>query len=112
MAQVAPEVSERSSELFEGEGAIQGKSPGQLFWARLRQDKLAFIGMFFIVIMVLLAVFANVITTNIIKHGPNEVFVRETSLAFRKVRNQASTSVPTRPDVTFSQGCCTAQEHH
>src|SRR5918999_917953 len=78
MAQVAPEVSERPSELIEAEGAIKGKSPGQLFWARFRQDKLAFIGLFFIGIMVLLAVFANFISESLVEHGPNEVFVRET----------------------------------
>ena len=78
MAQVAPEVSERPSELIEAEGAIKGKSPGQLFWARFRQDKLAFIGLFFIAIMVLLAVFANFISEALVEHGPNEVFVRET----------------------------------
>jgi peptide/nickel transport system permease protein len=78
LAQVAPEVGERPSEVFEGEGAIKGKSPGQLFWARFRQDKLAFIGLFFIIVMVLVAIFAGVITSNILEHGPNQVFVRET----------------------------------
>jgi peptide/nickel transport system permease protein len=78
MAQVAPEVTERPTELLETEGAIKGKSPGQLFWARFRQDKLAFIGLFFIVIMMLLAIFANFISETLVGHGPNEVFVQET----------------------------------
>jgi peptide/nickel transport system permease protein len=78
MAQVAPEVSERPSELFEGEGAIKGKSPGQLFWARFRKDKFAFLGLFSIIVMILLAIFAGVITSSILEHGPNQVFVRET----------------------------------
>lgn len=78
MAQVAPEVTERPPDYVEGEDVVKGKSPGQLFWARFRQDKLAFVGLFFILIMVLLAIFANVISTSVIEHGPNQVFVHET----------------------------------
>jgi peptide/nickel transport system permease protein len=78
MAQVAPEVSERPSELVEGEGAIKGKSPGQLFWARFRRDKFAFIGLFFIIVMVLLAVFAGFISDTIVGHRHDDVFPRET----------------------------------
>lgn len=43
-------------------GAIKGRSLGQIAWSRLRHDKVAMIGFIVIVLVVLMAVFAPVIT--------------------------------------------------
>ncbi len=61
-----------------GSTAIKGRSPRQLFWMRFRQDKAALFGLGVIVLLVLLAAFAGVIS-NLIGHGPNEVFQAEMS---------------------------------
>jgi peptide/nickel transport system permease protein len=49
--------------LAEGEGdrAVVARSPGQLFWRRLRRDKVAMVALGFIVALVLVAIFAPVI---------------------------------------------------
>ena len=52
---------------------IQGRSPRQLFWMRFRQDKAALLGAGVIILLILLAIFAGVIS-NIIGHGPNDVY--------------------------------------
>ena len=59
---------------LEGSKAVEGRSPGQLFWSRLRQDKFAFIGLAFIIILTLIAILAGVIADTV-GHAPNEVFV-------------------------------------
>jgi peptide/nickel transport system permease protein len=55
---------------------IQGRSPRELFWMRFRQDKAALFGAGVIILLVLIAIFAGVIS-NIVGHGPNEVFQAE-----------------------------------
>jgi ABC-type dipeptide/oligopeptide/nickel transport system permease subunit len=52
---------------------VEGKSPRQLFWMRFRQDKAALFGLTVIIILVLLAIFAGVIS-KIVGHGPNDVY--------------------------------------
>jgi peptide/nickel transport system permease protein len=54
--------------------AIQGRSPRQIFWARLRQDRAAMLGGIVVVILLLLAIFAGVIS-NIVGHGPNTPYL-------------------------------------
>ena len=61
----APEGSELS-------GEVVGKSPWQLFWGRFKQDKVAFVGLGVIVLLVLLALFAGVIA-KLTGHGPNDL---------------------------------------
>ena len=53
--------------------AVEGRSPRQIFWARFRQDKAALAGAVVIVILLLLAIFAGVISS-LIGHGPNDVY--------------------------------------
>jgi ABC-type dipeptide/oligopeptide/nickel transport system permease subunit len=53
---------------------VVGRSPWQLFWRRFRRDKVAFVGLAFIVLLVLAALLAPVIAHNIIGHGPNQLF--------------------------------------
>ena len=58
-------------------GAVEGRSPWQLFWGRFRQDKLALVGVAFITILILVAIFAPVIAENVAHHGPNDVYLRQ-----------------------------------
>jgi peptide/nickel transport system permease protein len=54
--------------------SVEGRSPRQIFWIRFRQDRAAFVGGVVVIILVLLAIFAGVISHDIIGHGPNQVF--------------------------------------
>lgn len=56
---------------------IVGKSPGQLFWMRFRSDRVALVGLAFIVLLVVLALTAPLISRFISHHGPNELFRAE-----------------------------------
>jgi len=62
-----------------GGAAVEGRSPWQLAWARLRRDKVAVASFAVICLIVLLAVFAPVIA-GILGHGPNTQF-RTTGLS-------------------------------
>jgi ABC-type dipeptide/oligopeptide/nickel transport system permease subunit len=57
----------------EGGQAVIGRTPWQLFWRRFRRDKVAFVGLGFIVLLILLAIFAPVIS-NIRHIGANQQF--------------------------------------
>jgi len=66
LAQVAPSATGPAL-------AVQGRSPWQLAWARLRKDKTAIISAVVIVLLVAFAVFAGVIA-HLAGHGPNDQF--------------------------------------
>jgi len=55
-------------------GDVVGRSPWQIFWTRFRRDKAALVGAGIIVLFVLLAIFAPLISSKIIHHGPNDLF--------------------------------------
>lgn len=55
---------------------VIGRSPGELFRRRFRQDKFAIAGIVFLGIMLVIAVGAPLIA-RIIGHGPNDIFLRE-----------------------------------
>lgn len=79
MAQVASEPVEQT-DLGPGEGGepsrqIVGRSPGQLFWRRFRQDKFAIAGLVLIGLIGAMALLAPVFA-NLTGHGPNNVFSR------------------------------------
>jgi peptide/nickel transport system permease protein len=57
-----------------GRKLIQGRSPFQLAWERLRRDKAAITSAVVIVVIVLLALFAPVIASAV-GHGPNQQFI-------------------------------------
>ncbi|HXN58703.1 MAG TPA: ABC transporter permease [Candidatus Angelobacter sp.] len=59
----------------EGESAkeIQGRSPWQLAWARLRQDRLAIASAIVILFITLVAIFAPVIA-HLVGHGPGDQY--------------------------------------
>jgi peptide/nickel transport system permease protein len=59
----------------EGEHAIVGRSPSELFWRRFRQDKFAVGGLIFIILLILMAIFAPLIASHVAHHKPNQIFV-------------------------------------
>jgi peptide/nickel transport system permease protein len=61
------------------EKAIEGRTPLQLAWARLRKDKVSIACLVVIVLLVLIAIFATQLT-DLIGHGPNEQY-RDKGLA-------------------------------
>jgi peptide/nickel transport system permease protein len=63
-------------QMIRGEKAVAARSPMQLFWRRFRRDKVALVALGFIVVLVLVAVFAKPITKLVGVPGPN---VQETS---------------------------------
>ncbi|MHA3834436.1 ABC transporter permease [Terrabacter sp. AAH1] len=54
-----------------GEKRIEGRSLGQIAWARLKRDKVALGGGFFVLFLILVAVFAPFIV-GVLGHDPNE----------------------------------------
>lgn len=64
-------------EVAEGTGAVLGRSPWQLFLMRFRKDRVALVALGFLVLLVLLALFAPVIANSIVHHGPNDLFIHE-----------------------------------
>jgi peptide/nickel transport system permease protein/oligopeptide transport system permease protein len=64
--------------VYAGAGAIQGRSPGQIAWMRLKRDKVAIAGGCLVLFLVFVAVFAQWPFGGIIKllgHPPNEPHV-------------------------------------
>jgi peptide/nickel transport system permease protein len=55
-------------------GDVVGRSPWQIFWTRFRRDKAALVGAGIIVLFILIALFAPLISSKIIHHGPNDLF--------------------------------------
>jgi peptide/nickel transport system permease protein len=49
-------------QMIRGEQAVAARSPLQLFWRRFRRDKVSIVALFFIVALILVAVFAGPIT--------------------------------------------------
>jgi peptide/nickel transport system permease protein len=100
MAQVVHEIGE--APIGAGppgvSGEIVGRSPWQLFWRRFKQDKLAIAGIFVIILVLLLAIFAGVIS-HVVGHGPNQVFLRQETNAV---------GLPKGPSGSFLFGADTA----
>ena len=57
--------------VLEGAGKIEGRSLGQIAWTRLKRDKVAVGGFFFLIFLILVAVLAPVIT-HFVGGNPNE----------------------------------------
>ena len=78
MATVAPDTTE--APLPGGapghDDAFAGKSPRELFWARFKGDKAAFAGLAIIVLLIILALTAPLIS-KAVGHGPNDLYQRE-----------------------------------
>jgi peptide/nickel transport system permease protein len=58
---------------------IVARSPWAIFWRRFRSDRVALMGAAFIVVLILLAVFAPLIARDVVRHGPNQLFERTLS---------------------------------
>lgn len=82
-----------------GEAAPQilGRSPWQLFWRRFRRDRFALAGLVIVAIMVLIAIFAPLVT-KITHHGPNQIHLDRLD----------SFGIPTGPSGDFYFGVDTA----
>ena len=56
-------------------GEVIGRSPWQIFWGHFRRDRVAMVGVGFIVFLILIAFGAPFIAKRIAHHGPNEQFL-------------------------------------
>jgi len=56
-------------------GGIEGRSPWELFWIRFRKDKVAMGALVFLALLTLVALLAPVIASQVIHHGPNDLFI-------------------------------------
>src|SRR3954452_24868758 len=63
-------------QMVRGEQQVAARSPLQLFWRRFRKDKVALVALAFIVLLILVAIFANPITKLVGAPSPN---VQQTS---------------------------------
>jgi len=54
-------------------GAIQGRTPWELFWLRFKEDKAAFVGLGFLALLLVLALTAPLIANNVLHRGPNDL---------------------------------------
>jgi peptide/nickel transport system permease protein len=54
-----------------GGGRIEGRSPGQIAWMRLKRDKVALTGGFVVILLILVAIFAPLVV-KLLGHPPNE----------------------------------------
>ncbi len=74
MSQVTERVTEPDIEVgVEVSAAVIGRSPWELFWRRFRRDKVALVGLGFIIVLLLLAIAAPLISRVIVHHGPNQL---------------------------------------
>jgi peptide/nickel transport system permease protein len=67
------ELPDGGAELVEPLGAIEGRSPWQLAWARLRRDRVALVCLIVIALIVIVALAAPLVAY-LTGHGPNEQF--------------------------------------
>jgi peptide/nickel transport system permease protein len=83
LSQAAVEPTEGSPGARIGSGgAVAGRSPVRLFWLRFKQDRLALAGAGFITLLALIALAAPLIASELVHHGPNELFQRTMTDAF------------------------------
>jgi peptide/nickel transport system permease protein len=66
------------TDLAPAEGEVEGKTPWQLFWLRIRKDKVALAGAGFVIFLLVLALAAPLVSA-LVGHGPNELFQDEVS---------------------------------
>jgi peptide/nickel transport system permease protein len=73
---VAPERATGAPVDVADQAEAPGRTPRELFWARFKEDRLAFVGLGFIAVLILLALTAPLIA-KLAGHGPNELFQRQ-----------------------------------
>ncbi|MDQ3878644.1 MAG: ABC transporter permease [Actinomycetota bacterium] len=72
MSQVASETGVVGGAAYE-DVTVEGRTPWQLFWLRFREDKVAFIGLAFLVLLAASAIGAPLFA-KLTGHGPNDLF--------------------------------------
>jgi peptide/nickel transport system permease protein len=95
---VAPERATGVDVDVVDESEAPGRTPRELFWARFKQDRLAFVGLGFIATLIILALSAPLIA-KLAGHGPNELFQRQMTDEF---------GLPRGPNGDFLFGADTA----
>jgi peptide/nickel transport system permease protein len=95
---VAPERVGGADALVVDETTAPGRTPREIFWSRFKQDRLAFFGLGFIGMLILLALAAPLIA-KLVGHGPNELFQRQMTDEF---------GIPKGPNSSFFFGADTA----
>jgi len=75
-------------------GPIAARSPLELFWRRFRQDRVAIAGLVFIVLLLLVAIFAPLIVKVLGLPGPNQ----------QNINNLDSFGAPTGPSAAHPMG--------
>ncbi|MEA2499366.1 MAG: peptide/nickel transport system permease protein [Actinomycetota bacterium] len=101
MSQVASDTGfQGQPSAGEPSGEVTGKTPGQLFWARFKTDRVAFVGLGVIVLLIVLALSAGLIAEHVTHRGPNDL-----SLS-REMRDDFG--LPKGPNGTYLFGADTA----
>ncbi|MBA3432125.1 MAG: ABC transporter permease, partial [Actinobacteria bacterium] len=72
MTQLATDSGVFESSVGAGQ-EVQGKTPWQLFWARFKEDKAAFVGLGVIVLLAVIALTAPFIGKYVVGRGPNDL---------------------------------------
>lgn len=72
MSQVASETAVVGGGVYE-DVTVEGRTPWQLFWLRFREDRVAFIGLAFLILLALCAIGAPLFA-KLTGHGPNALF--------------------------------------
>ena len=75
MSQIASDVGGQPDVITPVEEEIKGKSPWQLFWGRFKADRLALLGVGFVILLILLA-FTAPLFADFTGHGPNDLRYR------------------------------------
>jgi peptide/nickel transport system permease protein len=74
MSQVTDTIAEPQLQVgVDVSAAVIGRSPWELFWRRFRKDKVALVGLGFIILLVFLAIAAPLISRFVVHHGANEL---------------------------------------
>jgi peptide/nickel transport system permease protein len=80
MSQVTDTLTEAELDAgVEVSAAVIGRSPWELFWRRFRRDRVALVGLGFIIVLILLAITSPLISRFVVHHGPNELNNRLTT---------------------------------
>ena len=99
-----------TEEVLSGEErAITARSPLQLFWRRFRRDKVAMAALAFIVLLILIAIFAPLIVKAVgARIRTSRTRTRSTTSACRPARAPITSSASTRSAATSSRAPSTA----
>ncbi len=68
----APTSTDNADIRAEGQAAIVGRSPSEIFWSRFRRDKFAVGGLIFIIVLIALALAAPLFANYVNHHHPNQ----------------------------------------